>query len=452
MNLHFFGAAGTVTGSRYLLESRGVRFLVDCGLFQGLKNLRLRNWAPFPVKPKSIAAVLLTHAHLDHSGYLPALARDGFDGPVYCSKATRELCKILLADAAHLQEQDADYANRRGFSKHHPALPLYDTQDVRRVLRACASLSLGESHDLREGPTARLRRAGHILGAATIELSWKGRRIVFSGDLGRYDDPLTVDPDPVHAADYLVVESTYGDRLHERGDPQDALGKIVERTIARGGTVIVPAFAVGRAQMLLYYLERLKSAGRLVDVPIYLNSPMAAEASDLFLRHSDDQKLSDEERRRACAVARYVDSVDESKALNEDATPKVIISASGMATGGRVLHHLRKYAPDPRNTILFSGFQAAGTRGASMVAGAETIKMHGEYVPVRAEVENLTMLSAHADADGIMRWLRNFTQPPRMTFVTHGEPTAADTLRRRIKDELGWRAATPEQMECVKLT
>jgi metallo-beta-lactamase family protein len=451
MDLHFFGAAGTVTGSRYLLESKGVRILVDCGLFQGLKNLRLRNWAPFPVKPKSISAVLLTHAHLDHSGYLPALAREGFKGPVYCSKATRELCKILLADAAHLQEQDAEYANRRGFSKHHPALPLYDTQDVKRVLRAFSSLAFNESHALREGPAARLRRAGHILGAATVELDWQGRRIVFSGDLGRYDDPITVDPEPVRAADYLVVESTYGDRLHERQDAEEALRKIVERTIARGGTVIVPAFAVGRAQMLLYYFERLKSAGRLSDVPIYLNSPMAAAASEVFLRHSEDQKLSDEERRRACAVAKYVESVEESKALNEDVTPKVIISASGMATGGRVLHHLKKYAPDPRNTILFSGFQAAGTRGASMVAGAEIIKIHGEYVPLRAEVDNLNMLSAHADADGIMRWLRKFTHPPRMTFVTHGEPTAADTLRRRIQDELGWRATTPEQMDCAKL-
>ncbi|MGJ0506765.1 MAG: MBL fold metallo-hydrolase RNA specificity domain-containing protein [Methylocystis sp.] len=452
MNLHFFGAAGTVTGSRYLLESKGDRILVDCGLFQGLKNLRLRNWAPFPVKPKSISAVILTHAHLDHSGFVPALARDGFDGPVYCSKATRELCKILLADAAHLQEQDAAYAERRGFSKHRPPLPLYDTQDVKRVLRAFSSLSFGDNHDLREGPSVRLRRAGHILGAAIVEVNWKGRRIVFSGDLGRYDDPLTVDPEPVHAADYLIVESTYGDRLHEPRDAQEAIGAVIERTIARGGTVIVPAFAVGRAQMLLYYLERLKSAGRLADTPVYLNSPMAAEASAFFLRHSDDQRLSDEERRRACAVAKYVDSVEESKALNEDTTPKVIISASGMATGGRVLHHIKKYAPDPRNTILFSGFQAAGTRGAAMVAGAQTIKIHGEYVSVRAEVQNLGMLSAHADAEGLLRWMRNFTRPPRMTFVTHGEPTAADTLRRRIQDELGWRASTPEQMDCVKLS
>ncbi|MEK4033906.1 MBL fold metallo-hydrolase [Methylocystis sp. IM3] len=444
MQIHFLGAAGTVTGSRYLLESKDTRILVDCGLFQGLKNLRLRNWAPFPVKPKGISAVLLTHAHLDHSGYLPALVRDGFDGPVYCSKATRELCKILLADSARLQEQDAEYANRRGFSKHHPALPLYDSQDARRAIRAFSSLSFGDSHELREGPVIRLHRAGHILGAASLEVNWKGRRIVFSGDLGRYDDPLNVDPEPIDGAHYIVVESTYGDRLHDPRDPKDAIARVIERTIQRGGTVIIPAFAVGRAQLLLYYLEQLKASGRLADVPVYLNSPMAAEASELFLRHRDDQKLSDDERRRACAVAKYVDTVEGSKALNEDETPKVIISASGMATGGRVLHHLKKFAPDPRNTILFSGFQAAGTRGAALVSGAQTIKIHGEYVQVRAEVENLTMLSAHADADGIMRWLRNFKQTPRMTFVTHGEPTAADTLRRRIQDELGWPTKAPD--------
>jgi metallo-beta-lactamase family protein len=451
MKLHFLGAAGTVTGSRYLLESKNERFLVDCGLFQGLKSLRLRNWAPFPVKPKSISAVLLTHAHLDHSGYLPALARDGFHGPIYCSKGTRELSKILLADSAHLQEQDAEYANRRGFSKHHPALPLYDTQDARRAMRLFSSLSFGETHELREGVALRLHRAGHILGAASLDVNWKGRRIVFSGDLGRYGDPLTVDPEPINGADYLVVESTYGDRLHDRRDPKEALATVIERTVARGGTVVIPAFAVGRAQLLLYYLEQAKAAGRLQNVPVYLNSPMAAPASEIFVNHDDGQQLSKDARRRAVGVAKFIESVDASKALNEDETPKVIISASGMATGGRVLHHLRKFAPDPRNTILFTGFQAAGTRGAAIVGGAQTIKMHGEYVPLRAEVENLAMLSAHADADEIMRWLRNVTHPPRMTFVTHGEPTAADTLRRRIQDERGWRVTTPEHLESVTL-
>jgi metallo-beta-lactamase family protein len=269
MNLHFFGAAGTVTGSRYLLESKGDRFLIDCGLFQGLKSLRLRNWAPFPVKPKSISAVLLSHAHLDHSGYLPAFA--------------------LLADSAHLQEQDADYANRRGFSKHHPALPLYNSRDAKRVMRQFSSLRFNEWRELADGARMRLRRAGHILGAASVEMDWRGRRIVFSGDLGRYDDPLTVEPEAIRNADYLVVESTYGDRRREREDPVEALGKVIERTVTRGGTIIVPAFAVGRAQMVLYCIERLKAAGRLVDVPIYLNSPMAVEASELFVEESEDQ-------------------------------------------------------------------------------------------------------------------------------------------------------------------
>jgi metallo-beta-lactamase family protein len=451
MDLHFFGAAGTVTGSRYLLDGKGARFLIDCGLFQGLKSLRLRNWAPFPVKPKSVSAVLLTHAHLDHSGYLPAFARDGFRGPIYTSRATRALCEILLADSAHLQEQDADFANRRGFSKHHPALPLYDARAAKRVMRQFSSVHFDEWRELADGARMRLRRAGHILGAATIEVDWKGRRIVFSGDLGRYDDPLTVDPEPVTSADYLVVESTYGDRLHDSSDPAQALGKVIERTIARGGTVIIPAFAVGRAQMLLYYIAQLKESGRLADVPIYLNSPMAVEASELFLHESDDQRLSDDERRRACEVAKYVGSVEESKALNDSDAPKVIISASGMATGGRVLHHLSKFAPDPRNAIVFTGFQAAGTRGASIVAGAQTIKIHGVYLPVRAEVTNLTMMSAHADADEIMRWLRNIKRPPRMTFVTHGEPAASDALRLRIQDELGWTCRAPEQLERVSL-
>lgn len=451
IKLHFFGAANTVTGSRYVLESRKTRILVDCGLFQGLKNLRLRNWAPFPVKPKTISAVILTHAHLDHSGYLPALVRDGFDGPVYCSKATRDLCKILLMDSARLQEQDADYANRRGFSKHHPALPLYDSSDARRALKLVSTLSFDRRHHLSEGPVVRLRRAGHILGAACLEIDWRGRKIVFSGDLGRYNDPLTPDPAVIEEADYLIVESTYGDRAHEQGDPQEALARIIDKTFARGGTVIIPAFAVGRAQALLFHLERLKASGRLGNIPIYLNSPMAIDASRILCRHGDDHRLSEEACQRVCSIAEYVESVEASKKLNEDDAPKVIISASGMATGGRVLHHLKRFAPDPRNTILFTGFQAAGTRGASMVAGADSIKMHGGYVPVRADVINLDMLSAHADKNEIMQWLRNFRRPPRMTFVTHGEPTAADTLRRRIQDELHWPCRAPEQLDAENL-
>jgi metallo-beta-lactamase family protein len=450
LTLSFLGGAGTVTGSRYVLED-GDRILVDCGLFQGLKQLRLRNWAPFPIPPNTIASGILTHAHLDHSGYLPRFVREGFTGKIYCSEATEDLCEVLLRDSAHLQEQDAEYANRRGFSKHKPALPLYTAHDAERALARLSTVPFDGEREVADGVRIRLRRAGHLLGAASVECAWRGTRVVFSGDLGRYNDPMLPDPSPVEEADYLVIESTYGDRRHESSDPQVALGDIVESTAERGGTVIIPAFAVGRAQTLLYHLERLKAAGRIANVPIFLNSPMAFDASDILCRHIEDQKLSEEACQKACGVAQYVREVEDSKALNENPMPKVIVSASGMATGGRVLHHLKRYAPDPRSTILFAGFQAAGTRGAAMVGGAETVKIHGQYIPIRAQVTNLPMLSAHADSEELLRWLGNFRRPPRMTFVTHGEPTASDVLRRRIQDELGWPATAPEHLERAAL-
>jgi metallo-beta-lactamase family protein len=451
LTLSFLGAAGTVTGSRHLLELGSQRILVDCGLFQGLKQLRLRNWAPFPVAPPGLATVVLTHAHLDHSGYLPALVRDGFAGRIHCSDATRDLCGILLPDSAHLQEQDAEFANRHGFSKHKPALPLYRVEDAERALGHLTSLPFGRELPIADGARLKLSRAGHILGAALVELEWGGRRVVFSGDLGRYGDPILPDPATIEAADYLVVESTYGDRSHEALDPQAALAEIIQRTAARGGTIVIPAFAVGRAQAILFHLQRLKASGRLAGLPIFLDSPMSIDASELLLRHAEDHKLGAGECRAVCNVARYVRSGEESKALTANPMPKIIISASGMATGGRVLHHLKRYAPDPRNSIVFAGYQAAGTRGAAMVAGAESIKMHGGYVPVRAEVTNLSMLSAHADQREIMRWLKGFRRPPRMTFIVHGEPVAADVLRRLIQDELGWPAHVPELLEKVEL-
>ena len=296
-----------------------------------------------------------------------------------------------MPDSAHLQEQDAEYANRRKFAKHKPALPLYPGADAARALRHFSPVPFEREQTIQHGTKLRFGHAGHILGAAVVEFEWGGTRVIFSGDLGRYDDALMLDPAVVREADYLLVESTYGDRRHDGRDPQQALAEIIDRTVGRGGTVVIPAFAVGRAQALLFHLERLKAAGKLRNVPIFLNSPMATDASDILWRHMPDQRLSEEACRRACGVARHVQSVEESKALNEDPTPKVIVSASGMATGGRVLHHLKRYAPDPRSTILFAGFQAAGTRGAAMVAGADTIKIHGEYIPVRAEVENLSM-------------------------------------------------------------
>ncbi len=451
LSLSFLGGAGTVTGSKYLVEHEEHRILVDCGLFQGYKALRLKNWAPFPVEPRSIESMVLTHAHIDHSGYLPLLVKHGFAGPVLCSEATADLCKILLPDAGHLQEKDAEFANRHGFSKHKPALPLYTLRDAEAALKFLARVPFDQARPLSSGADIRLRRAGHILGAASVELEWADISIVFSGDLGRYADPIMVDPEPVDRADYLLVESTYGDRRQDKRDPADALAEIVGGTIGRGGTVVIPAFAVGRAQSLLFYLEQVKSRGRLPNVPIFLDSPMAEDASEIFCRSIQDHKLSETMCRRACGVAHYVRGVEESKALTANPMPKVIISASGMATGGRVLHHLKEYAPDPKSTILFAGFQAGGTRGAAMVGGAESIKMHGEYVPVRAAVHNLDMLSAHADADEILRWLHGFKRPPRMTFVIHGEPTASDALRHRIEEELGWRCLVPDHGQKVEL-
>lgn len=450
--LRFLGAAGTVTGSRHLLEVQGRQVLLDCGLFQGVKPLRLRNWAPFPVPPGNIESLVLSHAHLDHSGYLPRLMREGFRGPIYCSEATLALCRILLLDSAHLQEADADYLNRHGLSRHQPALPLYTIADAHRAIAALRPVDFDTPQALPAGLRFTLTRAGHILGAAVVQVDYDGGRLVYSGDLGRYDDPLMPPPHPVQEADYLVLESTYGNRLHGTQDVLDALADIIGRTIARGGTIIIPSFAVGRAQLLLLHLHRLKTSGRIpANLPVYLDSPMASAAVETYLQHSADQRLPPADAQAAYRVATCVSDVEASKALDRSPMPKIIVSASGMATGGRVIHHLKHFVSDPRNTILFAGFQAVGTRGAAMLDGARSVKIHGEYVPVRAELDNLSMLSAHADADEILRWLRGFTRPPKETYIVHGEPAAADALRLRIKDELGWRCRAVEQGEAVEL-
>ncbi|WP_026986622.1 MBL fold metallo-hydrolase RNA specificity domain-containing protein [Fodinicurvata fenggangensis] len=449
--LTFLGGVGTVTGSKYLLEVEGLRVLVDCGLFQGFKQLRLRNWAPLPVDPESIDVVVLTHAHLDHSGYLPLLVKKGFSGPVLTTQSTRDLCGLLLPDSGYLQEKDAEYANRHGFSKHHPALPLYTAEDALVSLTYFSPVAFRSWQRISERVSIRFQPAGHILGAAIVEVHCDDRRIVFSGDLGRPGSATMVDPTPIKQADYLLVESTYGNRRHEEQDPQDELEEIINRTAARGGTILIPSFAVGRAQSLLYHLERLKAAKRIVDLPVFLDSPMAIHASEIFCGDGGEHKLTLRQRRQACGVAEYVREVEDSKALDQDSMPKIIISASGMATGGRVLHHLKHYARDPKNTILFTGFQAGGTRGASMTEGAESVKIHGGYVPVRAEVVNLQMLSAHADADQIMDWLKNFEKPPKTTFITHGEPAAADALRHRIEEELDWTCQVPDYRDQVEL-
>lgn len=452
MELIFLGATGTVTGSKYLLRSSGHSVLVDCGLFQGLKKLRLRNWDAPPVSPAEVDAVVLTHAHLDHSGYLPLLARKGFAGPVHASAGTAELCGILLPDSGHLQEEEARYANKRAFSKHKPALPLYTEEDARACLKQLVPQRF--ARQFRVGNAVldvTLRPAGHILGASTVLVETGGVRIVFSGDLGRMNDPVMQPPERIAEADYLVVESTYGNRRHDQSDPEEAFGAHLRRALERGGVVVVPAFAVGRAQTLLYFISRLKARRAIPDVPVFLNSPMAVNATRLYHEHRAEHRLSPAECEAMCNAAKIVNSPEESRALNERTGPMVIISASGMATGGRVVHHLKAFAPDPRNMIVLAGFQAAGTRGAALAAGAEAIKIHGEYVPVRAEVVKMDSMSAHADYAEIIEWLRGFKQPPKRTFVTHGEPAAADEMRRRIEETLGWSVSVPEYAETVEL-
>ena len=449
MELSFLGATGTVTGSRYLMKSAGRSLLVDCGMFQGLKALRLRNWQPFPVQPRTIEAVVLTHAHLDHSGYLPVLVKNGFAGRVYCSPATRELCAILLRDAGYLQEEQARYANRLGFSRHHPALPLFTMADAERALELIAPLDYGRRLDV-AGFSIELAPAGHILGASIVTVEAEKRRVVFSGDLGRPRDPVMRPPAKVSTADYLVVESTYGNRRHPAGDPEQELASHLRRALARGGIVIIPAFAVGRAQTVLHYLARLRQGREIPDVPIFLNSPMAVNATRVYREFSDDHRLSEREVAAAFEVAKFVHTPEESRALNERREPMIILSARGMATGGRVLHHIEAFGPDPRNLLLFVGFQAAGTRGATIAAGVPAVKIHGEYVRIRAEVVCMDSLSAHADGAEVLAWLRGFARPPRRTFITHGEPAASDELRRRVQ-EMRWECEVPEYRETTTL-
>lgn len=451
MTIQFLGATSTVTGSKYLVHAAGKKVLVDCGLFQGFKQLRLRNWGQFPVDPKSIDAVVLTHAHLDHSGYLPLLVKNGYKGPIFCTTATVDLCGILLTDSGHLQEEDARYANRRGFSKHHPALPLYTEEDAKRCLPQLRPVEFAQSIKIAPGVDMRLLLAGHILGAAMIEMRCEGQILLFSGDLGRPNDLVMQPPARVEHADFLVIESTYGNRRHDVKDPLDVLADVITRTVARQGVVIIPAFAVGRAQTLLYAIHLLKIARRIPDVPVYLNSPMAVDATNIYHRYRTEHRLTEEQCKSMCTAAKFVNGVEESKALNNKHGPMILISASGMLTGGRVLHHLKAFAPDARNTILLSGFQSGGTRGAALAAGAETVKIHGEQVSIRAEVATLSNLSAHADYVEMLDWLGHFSAPPRQTFITHGEPAAADALRQSIEEKLKWQCTIPDYLERASL-
>ncbi|MEE1949513.1 MBL fold metallo-hydrolase [Pseudomonas alcaligenes] len=445
LSLTSLGGAGTVTGSKHLLTCGDTRLLIDCGLFQGLKNLRELNWQRLPINPGDIDAVVLTHAHLDHCGYLPRLVLDGFSGRIHCSSATRDVAELILRDSAFLQEKDAELANRKGFSKHSPALPLYRVADIDRTMALFKPAALHEEVTLPGDGLLLLRRAGHILGASTAQIDIGGRRILFSGDLGRYDDPVMHDPESVPEADYVVIESTYGNRHHDTTDPLDALEEVIKRTVQRGGTVVIPAFAVGRAQSLIHSLWQLRRSGRLHNLPVYLDSPMATSASELLQRYPKEHRLGRQDCEAACESVTYVRDVEESKALSANRYPKVIISASGMATGGRVLHHIAAFGADHRNTLLFSGYQAAGTRGRKLLEGARETKIYGQWLPINAEIAELPMLSAHADSDELMRWLSGFQRAPRRVFVVHGEADASEALRERIQRELGWSVCVPLQ-------
>lgn len=450
--LTFLGAAGTVTGSKYLLEIDSTRILIDCGLFQGLKRLRERNWQPLPLDPKTLAAVILTHAHIDHSGYLPILARMGFSGPVYGTQATGELLSILLPDSARLQEEEAHFANRHRFSKHSPALPLYTESDAAAALTLVRPADWSKRLDLPGGITASFHQAGHLLGAASVLVEWPGGRLLFSGDVGRSDDLLMRPPAQPQPADWVVIESTYGDRRHAPVDAETELATALNPTIARGGVIVVPTFAVGRAQLLLHLIAKLKSRRVLPDVPVILNSPMATDVRALYEKHMSDHRLTHEECAAMCSAAHIVQTVDESKRLNLGGSgPMILLAGSGMATGGRVVHHLKAFAPDPKNLVLFTGFQAAGTRGASLVGGADTIKIHGEWLPVRAEIAQLKSTSSHADSEQLVSWLKSSPEAPKRVFVTHGEPSAADALRQHLRRQVTTDVIVPEQGETFEL-
>ena len=451
VRLTFLGAAGTVTGSKYLLEIDSIRVLVDCGLFQGLKRLRERNWQPPPVDPKTLDAVILTHAHVDHSGYLPILARAGFRGPVYSTVATGELLSILLPDSARLQEEEAHFANRHRFSKHSPALPLYTQEDAALALTLVRPVNWSKRVDISAGISASFLYAGHVLGAASVLIESPAGRILFSGDLGRSDDLLMRPPAAAAPADCVLIESTYGDRRHVSIDAESELAAALSPAIARGGVVVVPTFAVGRAQLLLHLIARLKARRAIPDIPVILNSPMATNVRALYHEHMSDHRLTEEECDAMCAAAHIVQTVDESKRLNRESGPMILLAGSGMATGGRVVHHLKAFASDPKNLVLFTGFQSAGTRGASLVSGAETVKIHGEWVPIRAQIVQLKSTSSHADSGQLVSWLKSAPRVPERVFVTHGEQSAADALRQSLRREITTNVIVPEQGETFEL-
>ena len=458
--LTFQGAARTVTGSRYLVESEGRRVLVDCGLFQGLKELRLRNWADPPVPPASIDSVVLTHAHLDHVGMLPRLVAQGFKGRIFCTPGTLDLCSLVLPDAGRLQEEEAERANRKGYTKHHPAKPLFTEEEA--VVTLSRLQPVGYLRPIPVGSSGlevEFIPTGHLLGAAYVRMrrqDGSGGTVLFGGDLGRYNRPILPDPSAGSATDVLLVESTYGDRLHPAGDETARLATLINETSERRGKLIIPSFAIGRVEEVLYAIKQLEDAGTVPVLPVYVDSPMAIHALKFYERRTDELD-GDMARRRgevsAFCTQRFtpVVSAQESRDVVERAGPAIVISASGMATGGRVLHHLANGLADARNTVLFVGFQAAGTRGRQLIEGAQEVRMFGQFVPVHARVEKLNGMSAHADAREIVQWLRTFPKPPGITYLVHGEPSAQDTLKIRIETELAWNVQIPRHGDRVSI-
>ena len=459
--LQFLGATGTVTGSKYLLEAGGERLLVDCGLFQGLKELRLRNWNPLPIPPSGINWLVLTHAHLDHVGYIPRLIKDGYTGPIFANAATTELARLTLPDSGHLQEEDAAYANKKGFSKHKPALPLYTYDEAVKSLESFRAVDDSKPLEISGHFVLKFFGAGHIMGArsiqATVRENGQAVTVLFSGDLGRIHQLIIREPASAAGSDYLLCESTYGDRLHPTDDVRVRLGAVVKAAVARGGRVVIPAFAIGRTQELLYLFREMIEQGLMPAVPIYVNSPMATEVTDIYRRHAEDDNIETAaliahgEDPLSPAHLQFVRTIEESKALNDNREPSIIISASGMATGGRVLHHLAACLPDARNLILLVGYQATGTRGQTIQSRAEFVKIHGVMVPIHAQVETINNLSGHADYSEILAWLRKLSRAPHQMFITHGEPRAANALRERVTQQLRWNARVPRYLEKVVL-
>ncbi len=459
--LTFHGATGTVTGSRFILQLRGRTLLVDCGMFQGRKEDRLLNWEPFPVPSKAIDAVFITHAHIDHSGYLPRFCADGYSGRVYCTYPTNDLCEIMLRDCAHIQEEDAYWANKKGFSKHSPALPLFTVDDASRALESFSPMYYGEELYFDDGFRVKFRDAGHILGSAFIDVKsgdrGSSRKIVFSGDLGRPDRPILKSPAQAFNVDYLILESTYGDRLHPDLSQSEELARVINSSLERGGGLIVPSFAVERTQEILYVIRELEEDGKIPVVPVYVDSPMAIDSTGIFEKYIAEQDLASRvETIRGKHVfnpakLQFCDTVGQSKAINEPKSQAIIISSSGMATGGRVLHHLRKRLPHRENTVLFIGYQAAGTRGRAILDGASSVKIHGREIPVHAQIESITGFSGHADYNEILAWLMGFNKPPEKTFLVHGEPEASTSLAEKISTRFGWEVTIPAFGESFEL-